>query len=283
MQKWKFYDQPWLAYIHLDSAHPHMHVVTSIVQKDGSRRPLEPRDLHRAKELTKQLEKEWSLVPSIRWKQSQEPPIGPAQKIIYGQVPVYQAMRNVFNKVINHYRYTSIEELNAVLRLYNIEAYTGRPGSTLNTHRGLLYRVLNEDGRAVGSTIKAANFDSKPTLKNLEKRFVENQGLRESHRQHLTTAIDWAFYKKTPHLEDLRNALKKEQIDTILQKDPNGTLQNIWYVDHLRKTVFDGNRLGGGYSADGITNRCVSRATQREEQIEKQQLQQRIRPRLDLF
>jgi hypothetical protein len=283
MEKWGFKDQPWLVYRHADQPHPHIHLISTLIHKDGEAHLLAPRDYHHAKQLAKQLEKSWSLVPSKSLKSGQEQPVGPAQKIIYGQTPVYPAMRNIFANVIDHYRYTSLEELNAILRLYNVEAHRGKPESALYAHRGLLYRVLNEKGQPVGSAIKASLFQSKPTLKNLEKRFVQNQALRESHREHLTTAIDWAFYKKTPNLETLRMALNKEQIDTIFQRDSTGGLQNIWYIDHLRKTVFDGNRLGSSYSADGITNRCAYREPQRQEQTQKQNQQQKIRPRLDLF
>ena len=282
MEKWGFKDQPWLVYRHTDQPHPHVHLVSTIIDKDGEAHHLKPRDYHHAKQLEKQLENSWSLVPSKSRKIGQHESVGPAQKIIYGQTPVYPAMRDIFASVIDHYRYTSLEELNAILRLYNVEAHRGRSESALYAHRGLLYRVLNEKGQPVGSAIKASLFQSKPTLKNLEKRFPQNQALREPHRQHLTTAIDWAFYKKTPSLQSFRWELEKEKIDAVFQKDAEGRLQNIWYIDHLRKTVFDGKRLGSSYSADGITNRCAYREPQRQEQTQKQQ-QQRIRLRLDLF
>ncbi len=277
MEKWGFKDQPWLVYRHADQPHPHIHLISTLIQKDGKVYHLAPRDFSRAKQLVKQLEKSWSLEFSKSPEIRQDEPVGPAQKIIYGQTAVYPAMRDIFAHVIDQYRYTSLEEFNAILRLYNVEAHRGKPESALYKHRGLLYRVLNEKGQPVGSAIKASLFQSKPILKNLEKRFVQNQALREPHRQHLTTAIDWAFYKKTPNLKDLTIALKKEQIDALFQKDPNGGLQNIWYIDHLRKTVFDGNRLGSNYSANGITNRCEYKERQKQEQTQTQTQKQRQR------
>ncbi|HVW60104.1 MAG TPA: hypothetical protein VHC48_08725 [Puia sp.] len=81
------------------------------------------------------------------------------------------ALSNVLEKVVGQYKYTSLEELNAVLRLYNAEAYRGREESRLYKTRGLIYRVLDEKGRATSSQIKASDFDSKPTLDRLEKQF----------------------------------------------------------------------------------------------------------------
>lgn len=163
-----------------------------------------------------------------------------------------------------------------------MEAYGGKPGSALHLHHGLLYRVLDDTGRPLTTAIKASRFPTKPILKNLEKKFTENEALREPHRQHLTTAIDWAFYKKTPDLDSFQTALKKEHIDTILQKDTNGAVENIWYIDHLSKTVFDGKSLGHRYTANDITQRCQPKETHRQEEPHTQQQQQKIRPRLHL-
>lgn len=282
MQKWRFGDQPWLVYRHTDSAQPHLHLVSHRIRRDGSAIHLNPKDFRQARRLTQQLEQEWSLVPSQRQSEWKQKPAGPAQKIVYGQTPVYTAMRNIFDKVIGNYRYTSMEDLNILLRPYNVEAYRGTPDSALYKHRGLLYRVLDDKGRPVGSALKASLFDSKPTLRRLEQHFVQNQALREPHRQRLTTAIDWAFYKKTISFEAFRKALEKEKISTVIKKDAKGDPANIWYVDHQQKTIFDGNTLGQRYTASGITQRCASEETYQLQQQQTQH-QQQIRLRLDHF
>jgi len=282
MQKWKLPDQPYLVYRHTDSAAPHVHVISTVLRKDGSAERLRPRDFRQSRRLTQQLETAWSLTPSVRPSQWQKQPAGPARKIIYRQDPVYPGMRNIFDNVIDHYRYTSLEELNAILRLYNVEAYRGRPTSALYQHRGLIYRVLDDKGRAVGSAIKASSFDSKPTLRRLEQRFAQNQAPREAHRQSLTTAIDWAFYKKSLSFPAFLQAMAKEKVNIVLKKDTGGQPLNIWYVDHRHKTIFDGNTLGQRYTAGEITKRCVSEGTYQQQQ-QTQQQQQKVRLRLDHF
>lgn len=41
--------------------------------------------------------------------------------------------------------------------------------------KGLIYSVLNENRNKIGVPIKASDFYNKPTLKNLEKKFRENE------------------------------------------------------------------------------------------------------------
>jgi len=48
------------------------------------------------------------------------------QKIKYGEAPVARSMARILEHVTENYKYSSLQDLNAVLRLYNVEAYRGR-------------------------------------------------------------------------------------------------------------------------------------------------------------
>ena len=75
-------------------------------------------------------------------------------------------------------------------------------------------------------------------------------------------------------------ALEADQISTVLKKARNGDPGNIWYIDHMTRTVFEGQALGARYSAGGIAQRCISneayQARQTQRQAEEQQLKQSI-------
>ena len=279
MQRWGRSDQPYLVYRHLDQPHPHVHIVSTIIQPDGVPRFVSPHEWHEANVLGKQLQQKWALSLSITHPDWRREPDRPAERILYGQQPVYRTMNSVLKKVIGEYAFTSLDDLNALLRLYNMRAYRGHPDSALYAHQGLIYQVLGPNGRAVGSAIKASDFDSKPTMVNLQQRFTENEGLREAHRRRMTVAIDWALCGNALSLEAFRKALEKDQISTVLKRDRNGSPRNIWYIDHVSKTVFEGQDLGLGYTAEAIAQRCISHEvyqSQQQQQIQKQHLKLRI-------
>ncbi len=71
--------------------------------------------------------------------------------------------------VLQNYKYASLTELNAVLKLYNLNADRGKEGGIIFLKRGLVYRVLDEKGNKIGVPIKASSIYSKPTLYFLEK------------------------------------------------------------------------------------------------------------------
>lgn len=196
------------------------------------------------------------------------------QKITYGQSDTKRSIRDVLVNVYNQYRFTSLTELNAVLSLYNVKADGGREDSKLHKHRGLLYRVLDENGNTIGIPLKASTFDFKPILNNLEKKFVLNAPLQEPHRQRVTTAIDWTLATKSHDLSTFRKSLEKERISAVLQQDKSGVLQGIQYVDHQAKCVFDGASLGSKYDVQSIRERCEQTqvATQKQSQTHRHRL-----------
>ena len=61
----------------------------------------------------------------------------------------------MLNRVLKTYKYTSLPELNAVLKLYNVMADRCSENSMVYQNRGLLYCILDDNGKPVGVPIKA--------------------------------------------------------------------------------------------------------------------------------
>ncbi len=99
----------------------------------------------------------------------------------YGKSDSRRAIANVLDGVLNTYKYASLAELNAVLQQYNVLADRGGEGSRVYQNQGLLYRILDEKGNAIGVPIKASSFHNKPTLKYVEERFNPHCSLFSSN------------------------------------------------------------------------------------------------------
>jgi hypothetical protein len=268
--------QPYLVYRHNDTRHLHVHIVSTLICKNGERKGLSPKDYHRSKEITRQLEKQHSLSLSDPVTRKEKLLQMPLQKIKYGESPLLIAMTKVLEAVLPVYKFTSLAELNAVLHQYNMEATRGKEDSLIWKNRGLIFRPLIEKGKDESLYIKASVFPSRPTLANLEKQFVVNRSQRQAHQSRLTTAIDWALFKKSIDITALRAALQKDKITTLLQKDGSGRLKNIWYIDQQTHSVFDGAALGDRYNAAALRERCIPEERYRQEQQQLQQQRQKL-------
>src|SRR5258708_35997376 len=146
----------------------------------------------------------------------QEQKIDGIQRIRYGEQSIARSMSRVLEYVTENYKYTSLQEFNTVLRLYNLEAYRGKEQSQLYQHRGLLYRVLDEHGKYIGVPLKASFFDCKPTLDNLEKKMVQNQALKQQAREHMTFRVQWNLVKNSATMQLLTQKMTQDKIYMVL-------------------------------------------------------------------
>lgn len=256
MQKIGFGEQPFLVYEHYDAAHPHLHLISTTIQRDG--RHIQMRNIGRnqSEKARKEIEKEFRLKQAQGQKQIYDLKPVNAQKIQYGKSETKRAITNVLDKIISQYKYSSLPELNAILKGYNIVADRGSENSRTYKASGLVYRVLDANGQKIGAPVKASAIYNKPTLKFLKGRFQQNQVEKQRHKLRLKNAIDFALAKKPRQsLQELTDRLLKERIQVVLRENEKGIIYGITYVDHETKCVFNGSDLGKQYSANQLQER----------------------------
>ncbi len=278
MGKLGFGKQPYLIYQHHDAGHPHIHIVTTNIEADGKRIDLHHLGIRKSEPARKYIEKVFGLVRAEEQKkQESKLEAIAAQRVQYGKSQTKRAIQNVLDYVIGQYKYTSLPELNAVLKQYNVLAERGSENSRVYQHKGLLYRVLDRDGKPVGVPIKASAFYSKPTLQFLETKFKENEVKRIPHKARVKNAIDLALLgKERLSMEGLSKVLDREGVSTVFRQNADGLMYGITYVDHRTKCVFNGSSLGKKYSAKAIQERCRQGAFLGQKGISKQSKNQQI-------
>lgn len=258
MDKIGFGRQPYLVYEHHDAGHPHIHLVSIKVRDDGSRIDMQNIGRNQSERARKEIEIAFGLIRAEgrgRTFPLAEPV--PVQRLVYGKMQSKKAIAGVLQSVLGSYKYTSLAELNAVLGLYGIRADRGSESSRIFKTRGLVYRILDQDGKQVGVPIKASDFYFRPTLAFLERRFVSNGSLA-LEKKRIRNAVDLGFLKGRPGLSQLVLLLKKQGIDMVLRSSSKQLLYGITYVDHTTRCVCNGSALGKNYSAKGIVERCMA-------------------------
>lgn len=260
MEKIGFGKQPYLVYQHHDAGHPHLHVVTNNIQRDGKRIDLHLLGIRKSEPARKEIEELFGLIKAEGRKTKEQYSLQPivSRSIEYGKAESKKAINEVLNKVLFEYKYSSLPELNAVLNLYNVHADRGSEDSRVFKNNGLLYKILDKDSKPIGVPIKASDFYNKPTLKFLEEKFKANEIKKQSHKSHLKNTIKLALLdKKLSSPKKLAGKLQKEGIHAILRKSKEGQLYGITYVDHKTQSVFNGSSLGKEFSAKGVLESCA--------------------------
>ncbi|NWK99576.1 relaxase [Flavobacterium collinsii] len=260
MEKLGFGRQPYLVYQHYDAGHPHCHIVTNNIRRDGKRIDLHLLGIRKSEPARKEIEEMFGLVKAEGRKQKEQFSLNPIDvgRIQYGKAESRKAINSVLNKVLFDYKYSSLPELNAVLNLYNVHADRGSEESRVFKNNGLLYKILDQNSKPIGVPIKASEFYSRPTLKFLEEKFRINETKKQYGKSHVKNALRQAFFdERMTSIERLSERLKDEAIYTVLRKSSEGKLYGITFIDFKTQSVVNGSSLGKEFSANGIQESCA--------------------------
>jgi hypothetical protein len=257
MQGIGFGNQPYLIYQHFDAGHPHIHIVTTRTQADGTGIATHNIGKKKSEPIRKAIEEKYRLVRAEDHRRDlfRLKPVN-LEKVIYGRIDSKRAMNNVLEYVLEKYRFTNLPQLNAVLNLYNIHADRGGKDSRIFENNGLTFKILGPEGQYLGVPVKASSFFSNPTLKKLGEKFVKNALKNDEHKSKLRMAIDMAYLKSPDmRITDLVPALKQSGIDVVLRFGDKQVIYGVTFVDHRSRQVFNGGELGKAYSAHALQNR----------------------------
>jgi hypothetical protein len=227
MERIGFGRQPYLVYRHFDADRPHIHIVTNTIRADGTAISLHNIGKEISEPAREAIEREYGLIPAR------------GRHHHLDQLEGTHDLAAKVQEVTSSYRFTSLEELNAILADFGMTAWADAPGSALQTNRGLVYSRIDESGNKTGVPIKASDLATRPTLKWLEKRFEMNKvrklAVRSRSAEKLTTAL-------TGHPATFVQRLKNRHLS--IQTDHNGNLSTLRVIDHVNKSVFTPEELG---------------------------------------
>ncbi|TCD05870.1 relaxase [Pedobacter frigidisoli] len=257
MEKIGMGEQPFIVYEHFDSAHPHLHIATVLIERDGKRINTEGIGRKLSEPARKELEIKYGLVKAEGRKLLNEPYLRVAE---YGALPTKKQLNNITKAVMRDYAYTSFAEYRAVLAQFNVLVDRGFEDSVMFEKKGLVYSVADSSGNPVGVPFKASAFYRGATMRELEKRFEKNAELRLAHKQSLKERIDSVVNRYSAvRKETLVKELAREQVALVLRRNEAGLIYGLTFVDHKHRTVFNGSDLGKGYSAKVVTGMFSAR------------------------
>lgn len=231
MEKIGFGSQPYLVYQHNDTGHTHLHIVTTTIRPDGKPIYLHNIGKRLSEPARKAIELEYGLIRAESRKQHNKIP-EPENNI-----------ESIVSKVVYAYNFTSLDELNAVLRRFDIIADRGNVNSAMYQNNGLIYCKIDENGYKKGVPIKASSIYSGPTLSVLEKKFEVNRLIRPPYQMIAQKKIN-SILAKCHTTTSFMHELTKNNISCSLQYEPDGMIKEISFVDHHFKSVFSSNDIG---------------------------------------
>jgi hypothetical protein len=268
MERIGFGSQPYLVYQHYDAAHPHIHIATVNIADGGQRIETHNIGKNQSEKARKEIEVSYGLIKAEDQAKETSFMMQPVnlEKVIYGKAETKAAISSIVREVTGTYKFTSLPELNAALRQFNVLAYPGAPGTRMNEKGGLVYCLLDEKGEAAGIPIKASSIYSSPTLKNLEKKYPQNKEARKPYGQRLRHLLDKGIQFARSR-EEFEASLRTQGIRMLLRENEQGLIYGLTFIDNATRSVFKGSDLGKAYSAKAFLERIPTEANKPLESV----------------
>ena len=198
MEKIGFGEQPYLVYQHLDAGHPHIHIVTTNIQSDGKRISLHNIGRNQSAKARKEIEIAFKLVKAEDQKKQQSEEIKPFEctKIelwkISNKKRNYKCSGCCVSTIINMlHLQNSMQFLNYIIWLPTGEKKMESFSKRMDLFTGYW---MKREIRS-GFRLKRVPFTTSQRSSYLEKKFKENEILKQEHKKNLKTSIDWIMIK----------------------------------------------------------------------------------------
>ncbi|MCX2479336.1 relaxase/mobilization nuclease domain-containing protein [Pedobacter sp. MC2016-15] len=275
MNRIGFGDQPFLVYRHDDAAHQHLHILTTNITANAERIDLHDIGRKRSEPARKAIEEEYDLIKAESHKLKLQPDLQQVdlEKVQYGAIPTKRAISNTVTAVTRDYKFTTLAEYNAILKCFNVMALRGESNTPMYNNKGLMFSLIDKAGNPIGVPIKSSSFYSKPTLRNLEKKFEKNIKKKSVFKEDLKARIDTILKSGRNFNEgSLKEEAAKLNVDIIYRRTEQGLLFGITFVDHKNKVVFNGSELGKSYAAKAVNSQFLSNS------IPQQKSERSLRP-----
>ena len=245
MEKLGFAEQPYLVYRHDDTGHSHIHIVTTPIKTNGRSINIHNLVQRKSEPARKEIEVAFNLIKADSRKKTISVPLSPITLLPanYGKGETKRLITNIVQQVIGMYKFNSLEELNAILRYYNVLADRGKPGTAMYVKGGLQYSILDSEGFKVSVPIKASIIYGDPTLKTLNKSFSSNSVKKVGSIESFQKVMSELFQANNTADKYLKE-LAKRNISPQVLPDRGSSDKKLFFIDHVKKVVYSEKEAG---------------------------------------
>ncbi len=238
--------QPYIVFKHSDIAREHIHIVSLRVDSKG-RKINDKFEKRRSKQITDALERKFGLIPSskVTDKAMKETP-----KIDTTQRNIKEQVASILRMVMEHYRFCSLGELNAILGKYNLAVEEVKTEFRGKKYDGLVYVPTDDQGDKVSTPIHASDIGRGVGYTAVQNKMLKSKQMVKPLIPTVRRKV-LEVMRTSPHTEErLRQRLEKQGLQVVIRKNDNGRIYGITFIDDEKGIALNGSRLGKGYAAN---------------------------------
>ena len=267
MEKMNLGNQPYIVYLHEDIDRRHIHIVSVRIDETG-KKINDSFEHRRSMDACRELELKYGLKTVSDNKRDLN--AGYLKKVDYKKGDVKRQVSNTLKSVLSSYKFQSFGEYSALLSCYNIEAKLMKGEKCGKTYNGIVYSATDDKGKVLGNPFKSSLFGKAFGYEGLNKRMKKTTDAFKAGKfspqikDDILTSI-----KSCRSKEMFVDLLKMKGIDVVFRENKAGRIYGVTFIDHNRKEVYNGSRLGKEFSAN-VMNNLFNNLTENRQNIKQE-------------
>lgn len=247
MDKLGYGDQPYLVYKHEDLDRKHIHIVSVRVDENG-RKIDDSFEKRRSKDITRELEQKYNLLPAEKKQYSQQLPL---KRVKPKAGDIKKQVANIAKTLIGNYHFQSVNEYRALLSLYGVTVEEVKGEVRGKAYNGLVYSALNSKGEKAGNPFKSSlisrtvGFDALQKRITFSKKEMKNKAVYDRTKTLVTVTLS-----HNPSRKSFEKELAKNRISVLFRENEDKRIYGVTFIDHNEKMVFNGSKMGKEFSAN---------------------------------
>ena len=248
MQKMGYGNQPYIAYKHADTHNAHIHIVSVCVDGQG-KKISDAYEHRRSMTACRELETDFGLRNGADTERRS--PKAELKKVDASLGDVRHQVGNTLKAVLESYRFQTFGEYSALLSTLNIEAKQVRGEYNGIPYTGIVYSATDDTGKVVSPPFKSSRFGKRFGNELLEKRMLMNlKALKEGKWAPSIQADIARALRQADSRKRFVELLGQKNIDVVFRENERGRIYGVTFIDHNRREVFNGSRMGKEFSAN---------------------------------
>lgn len=248
MDKMGYGQQPFIVYRHDDTCNTHVHIVSVCIDDEG-RKINDSYEHRRSMAACRELEQEFGLRNEA--DAERQNPKAELKKVDVSKGDVRHQIGNTLKAVLESYRFQTFGEYAALLSTLNIEARQVRGEYKGTAYTGIIYSATDDRGKVVSPPVKSARFGKRFGDAGLSARMMRH--VRDFKEGKWGPAIAGKVARAMRNArseQEFKELLKQKQMDVVFRKNDSGRIYGVTFMDHDRREVFNGSRMGKEFSAN---------------------------------
>lgn len=248
MQKMGYGNQPYITYKHTDTHNTHIHIVSVCVDEQG-KKISDAYEHRRSMTACRELEADFGLRNGVDMEKRN--PKAELRKVDASLGDVRHQVGNTLKAVLESYRFQTFGEYSALLSTLNIEAKQVRGEYNGVSYTGIVYSATDDTGKVVSPPFKSSRFGKRFGNEQLEKRMLMN--LKALKDGKWTPSIQGDIVRALRQADSRKRfveLLGQNRIDVVFRENERGRIYGVTFIDHNRREVFNGSRMGKEFSAN---------------------------------